>query len=236
MQNRAGKLIGITTYQENTEGKFDLPAVYVESVRRAGASVVLIPPGLGLDIEPILARIDALVLSGGGDIEPEQYGGQHHDTVYNLFPERDESELKIAQWALDKRLPTLAICRGLQIVNVACGGSLHVHVPDVYGDSVDHRVAPRDAVDHVHYIEASSRLCTILGDTEVVAKSWHHQAVARVADGFKVVASAADGCIEAIENESRPELVAVQWHPEMTAAESEPQQRLFDELVKMAEG
>jgi len=234
VQDRSSVLVGVTTYQMNEDEKFDLPAVYVESVRRAGGSVVLIPPGPSVDIEAILSRVDALVLSGGGDIEPGRYGGELHDSVYNLFPERDETEFEIARWALEKHLPTLAICRGLQIVNVVCGGSLHVHLPDVYGNSVEHRVPPRNAVDHTHHIEPSSRLANILEETEVVAKSWHHQAVDRLADNFRIVASAADGCIEAIESDAHPQLIAVQWHPEMTAGESPPQQRLFNELIRLA--
>lgn len=227
-------LVGLTTYQINEERRYDIPIEYVEGLNRAGASVVMIPPVPDLDAAAILSRLDALVLSGGGDIEPTRYGGRTHEEVYNLFPERDHAEMAIAQWALQQRLPTLAICRGLQIVNVACGGSLHVHVPDVYGDSVAHRVAPRNSVDHVHNIEADSRLAAVLGQREVIARSWHHQSVDRIGEGFRVVATAPDGCIEAIEHPDRPELTAVQWHPELSAASSQPQQNLFDNLVSLA--
>ncbi len=227
-------MVGLTTYQINEQGRYDIPAEYVHGLNRAGANVVLIPPVKDIAIAPILSRLDALVLSGGGDIEPDRYGGTTHETVYNLFPERDQAELAIARWVLQERLPTLAICRGLQIINVACGGSLHVHVPDVYGDEVDHRVPPRNPVDHIHNIVADSCLAGILGEPQVIAQSWHHQSVDKLGEGFRVVATAPDGCVEAIEHPDRPELMAVQWHPELSAATSPPQQNLFNHLVALA--
>lgn len=228
-------VIGLTSYHVNDNARYDIPVEYVNSIRRAGASVVVVPPARDLDVESILSRLDGLVLSGGGDIDPDQYGGETHESVYFLNSERDESELAIAHWAMQKRLPTLAVCRGLQIINVACGGSLHVHIADVFGEKVAHRAPPRNPIDHVHNIESDSRLASVLGETEVTARSWHHQAVDRPAQGFRVVATAPDGCIEAIEHPDRPELLAVQWHPELSADTSAPQQRLFDELVTMAE-
>jgi putative glutamine amidotransferase len=196
-------VIGITTYGRDESNRFSLPGDYADAVRRAGAVPMLIPPG-ETQIDRLITSLDGLVLAGGGDINPELYGGALHETVYNLDSERDKAELAIARQALDSRLPMFAICRGTQIVNVLLGGTLFEHLPD-----------------HV-------------GEAECTVASWHHQAIRRLADGLQVVARAFDGTIEAVEMLEHPGLIAVQWHPELTAARDPAQQRLFDTFVRNA--
>lgn len=230
-------LIGITTYQTNRHGRFDLPAEYVQSLRRAGADVVLVPPGAD-DPVSIVARLDGLVLAGGGDLDPAVYGGAGHETIYLLDPSRDTGELALARWAIDADFPTLAICRGHQVVNVALGGTLFAHLPDIVGTDIAHRVEPpalrepAAPTPHPVTVDAGSRLAGILGHTAPVPVSWHHQAVDQLGEGLRVVATAADGTVEAIEHPERRQLVSVQWHPELSAATDPTQQRLFDDLVE----
>jgi putative glutamine amidotransferase len=129
-------------------------------------------------------------------------------------------------------VPTLCICRGIQVLNVALGGTLIEHLPDEVGDTIAHRVPPRNPTQHPIRLEPGSRLADIIGQAEATTTSWHHQAIRRPAAGLDVVAHAPDGTIEAVEMPDHPWLVAVQWHPELTAANDPGQQRLFDALVK----
>ena len=147
---------------------------------------------------------------------------------------RDEMEIVLARRLLERRLPTLAICRGLQVINVAFGGTLFPHLPDHFGEKVLHGVPPHEAVGHEVELDGDSRLRQLLGSDRLVARSWHHQAIDQLAPGFRIVARAPDGVIEAVERPGQPELVCVQWHPELSAAEEPVQQRLFDELVRLA--
>lgn len=226
-------LIGITTYGRDDSNRFSLPGDYVDGVRRAGAIPVLIPPG-ETQIESIMSTLDGLILAGGGDINPELYGGTLHETIYNLDSERDKAEMAIARRAIESRMPTLGICRGTQIINVTLGGTLFEHLPDVVGEKVLHRLPPREPTEHVVSLEQSSRLAEILGTVECSIASWHHQAIRDVADGLRVIARAPDGTIEAVEMPDNPFLLAVQWHPELTAGRDAAQQRLFDNIVRQA--
>jgi putative glutamine amidotransferase len=226
-------LIGITTYARDEGNKITLPAQYIDAVRRAGACVLLLPPGEP-HLSTVLARLDGLIIAGGGDIDPARYGGRSHDTVYMVDHERDEMELSLARRVIDCELPTLCICRGSQILNVALGGSLHVHLPDVVGERVPHRAPPRQPTPHPVEVDPQSRLAELLGPIDRDPMSWHHQAIDRLATGLRVVAHAADGVIEAIEYPDHPWLIGVQWHPEITAADDPAQQRLFDGLVRAA--
>ncbi len=227
-------LIGITTYHRNENNVFTLPAQYVDAVRRAGGIPILIPPG-ETQLDELLAHLDGLILSGGGDVDPALYGGSAHQTVYNVSLERDSSETAIVAKIVEADLPTLCICRGLQLLNVALGGTLIEHLPDVVGEEVPHRAPPRNPVMHPVQIQPDSQLGQILQTERVEAASWHHQAPDRVAPALKVVATAPDGTLEALEMPKHPWLVAVQWHPELTAADDPTQQRLFDTLVEVAQ-
>lgn len=228
-------LIGLTTYGRDGQGWFQLPGEYVDSVRRAGGVPLLIPPG-----EPDVGRwvrtVDALVLTGGGDLDPDVYGGARLESTYMVDGERDRSELALARRLLDSDLPGLCICRGTQVLNVALGGTLVEHVPDEFAERVTHRLPPREPTPHAVSVEPGSRLAGLLGATEIEAVSWHHQAIRDLGEGLSVVARAPDGVIEAVELAGRERLVAVQWHPELSSATDAAQQGLFDWLVREAGG
>ena len=225
--------IGITTYGRGPHNRYILPAEYVDAVRRAGGIPLLLPPGEER-MDAVLPLLKAVVFSGGGDLDPDLYGGSRHETIYMVEPERDRSEIDLARRVFDLEVPTLAICRGSQILNVAKGGTLIEHLPDEVGETVNHRVPPREPTPHPIRVAPASRLAGLLGATDFSCMSWHHQAIRQVAPGFEVVAHAPDGTIEGLEVPSHPWLVAVQWHPELTAAEDPIQQRLFDALVEAA--
>ncbi len=226
-------IIGITSYARDESDHFRLPATYIEAVRRAGGIPLLLPPG-----EPYYAQLldllDGVILSGGGDIEPALYGGQKHETIYMINSERDSSEIDLARKVVDLRLPILNICRGAQVLNVALGGTLIEDLPAEVGQDILHRMRPNGPTPHSVTVKPESRLAQIMGQSEVTTASWHHQAVRQLAPGLEVVAQASDGTIEAFEMPGHPWLIAVQWHPELTAPDDPSQQRLFDVLVEMA--
>jgi putative glutamine amidotransferase len=212
-------LVGLTTYTPPGSEKrtYSIPAEYVDSLRAAGAEVVLLAAG---DADACLAPLDGLVLSGGGDIDPSVYGGSTHEKTYLGDRKRDEFEIALLRRALDLAMPVLAICRGMQILNVALGGSLIAHVPEAYGESVIHRMPPREPTPHVVELEAcASRLADAAGrEGSLDVVSWHHQAVDRLGDGLRITARASDGLVEALEPEGGHWVVGVQWHPELNAA------------------
>lgn len=223
-------IIGITTYGRDEDNKFSLPGEYVDAVRRAGGLPLLLPPGEQA-LHSLLKIVDGLILAGGGDLDPTCYNGRQHKTIYMLDAERDSFELDMAQQVIQSDLPTLGICRGAQVINVAMGGTLIEHLPDEVGESILHRLPPRQPATHAVSIDAGSELAKILQVEETSPRSWHHQAIREVAPGLDVVARAADGTVEAAEMANHPWLLVVQWHPELTAAEDPIQQRLFDAFV-----
>ena len=225
--------IGITTYGRNEEGRFTLNARYVECVRRAGGLPLLLPPGEPR-LEEALGIFDAFVMCGGPDVDPQLYGGRAHPQVYGLDPERDASDIALARELVARRVPALCICRGVQVLNVALGGTLVEHLPDEVGEKVAHRGPERAYVPHEVRLEPRSRLAALLGTQRMSPASSHHQAVRVPGTGLEVVARAGDGVIEALEHREHQRLIAVQWHPEYTAHEDPLQQRLFDELVRWA--
>lgn len=224
-------VIGITTYGRDERGRYTLPSEYVAAVARAGAVPVLIPP-LPDHAQAYLALVDGIVLAGGGDLDPAHYGGSSHEAIYSVDAGRDALELALARHIVERRVPTLAICRGMQVLNVALGGTLIEHLPAVVGEQVLHRGPPREPTPHGVTVKAGSRLAAVAGATDFVAMSWHHQALRKLAPGLEVVATAPDGTIEAVELADHPWLIAVQWHPELTAVSDSAQQRLFDALVE----
>jgi len=215
------------------EGAFAVPDVYVEAVRRAGGRPVLL---LGRDDEPaesLLQPFDALVLAGGGDVDPSEYGAtDRHPRVYGIDPARDSVEIDAVLAADQARLPTLAICRGIQVMNVAFGGTLHQHLGDVSGFD-RHRLPPGGSTTHDVKVSESSRLAEATSSGALRCWSAHHQGIDRVGEGLSVVGVSEDGLAEALEREDGW-MVGVQWHPERTAATDPAQQALFDELVRQA--
>ena len=230
---RIEPLIGITTYAANENHEVTLPVNYIESVRRAGGIPVLLPPG-EQQIESLLPHLSGLILAGGGDIAPECYGGESHPLVYMVDEGRDRMELSLAREVIQREIPTLAICRGIQITNVALGGTLYPHLPDHFGDSIDHRNPPREPTPHRIEVDQDSRLAAIMESDNVETMSWHHQALNQVADELHIVARAADGVIEAVELTGHPWFIGVQWHPELTSDQDPTQQNLFNEIVRQS--
>lgn len=224
-------IIGITAYPFGEGHGYHTPPLYVKCIVHAGGTPILFPPVGPHHSEDWLDVIDGLVLVGGGDIEPSFFTDKTHETIYNLNPDRDETELELCQKAIQRRKPILGICRGLQILNICHGGTLHLHLPDIVSGEVDHRVAPRDPVIHSVKIDPNSDLAKIIGKTTAEISSWHHQAIDQAPKGFKPVAWAEDGVVEAIEIDGHPEIIAVQWHPELTAFQDPDQMKIFEHFV-----
>lgn len=225
-------LIGITTAGQLDTRLFCIRGDYVEAVRLAGGLPILLPPG---EPDPglILERVDGLIFSGGGDIDPAAYNGSPHPTVYNVDEQRDRFELSLAKIALNTDTPILGICRGLEILVVATGGKLVAHVPDEFGSAIAHRTHQSRHCEHSVQICPKSRLATLIKAPEPQIVSWHHQAVRTVPPGWRIAARASDGVIEAVEHETHPWAIALQWHPEL--APNDPcQQRIFQSLVETA--
>lgn len=228
-------IIGLTTYGIAHAEGYNLPGGYVQGVYRAGGVPLMLPPVGASPVDPWLEMIHGLVLVGGGDIDPASYGAGGHETVYNLDSVRDRCEFTLARRILESRLPTLAICRGMQVINVVLGGTLHVHLPDVFGEQVAHRKPPPDPTTrHAVEVAADALIADAMGSTQVDIVSLHHQALDRLGEGLRPVAWSADGVIEAVELDGHPNLLMVQWHPELSAADDPTQQALFDRLVELA--
>ena len=227
-------IIGLTTYPASANHGWHTPNLYVEAVLRAGGVPMMLSGQCPDCASDWLKVLDGVVLIGGGDINPAEFGSEGHATIYNLSPERDAMELALTRALLQQPKPVLAICRGMQILNTVLGGTLHVHLPDVVGESVLHRAPPREPIQHSIKIAADSELAKIIG-TEVSTASWHHQAINQLGCGLKAVAWAPDGVIEAVELAGRSDVLAVQWHPEITAAADAGQQQMFDWLIQQAQ-
>lgn len=198
---------------------------YAEAVVSAGGRPALLPATEGIE-GPLLEGFDALVLSGGGDLSPGMYGQTPDEAVYGLSPIRDRFESALVQEAQERRMPILAICRGLQLINVLRGGSLIQDLAGHWQTGLSHEP------DHDIRIEPGSRLAEIVGDTRMSVNSYHHQAVDRLGDGLMITAYA-DGIVEAFEDPSA-DLLAVQWHPEHLYASSVTNHALFDDVVQRA--
>jgi putative glutamine amidotransferase len=230
-------LIGISSYgRAGQRQTFSLPCEYVDVVRLSGG-VPLVLPAVEGEVPEALEAIDALILPGGGDIDPAHYGGARHEANYGISPERDGFEMGLARAAIARRdLPILCICRGMQLVNVALGGDLVTHIPDHYGHGVAHRHPELRPVPHPVRLEPTSRIARLLGATELTVQSVHHQAVGRLGAGLRAVAWSPDGVIEAIESDDHPFLIGVQWHPELGALGDDRQRRMFEALVERTLG
>jgi putative glutamine amidotransferase len=225
-------LIGITTYaQDASWGVWHGPAAlipldYVDAVERAGGRALLVPPSED-GAEETLSALDGVVFSGGADVDPSQYGAEPHPETDLPQARRDAGEMALLRAALERDMPTLAICRGFQLLNVARGGDLIQHLPERVG-SDDHRQVPGEFAVHPVEVKEGSRLGAIVGSTPRVT-SHHHQALGRVGDGLVESAWAADGTLEGVEDPSQRFVVGVQWHPEASEDAA-----LFEALVEQA--
>jgi putative glutamine amidotransferase len=225
-------VIGITSYAQDARwGVWDLPAAlvplgYVDALERAGGRAVVIPP-VEDDIEQTLDLLDGIVFSGGADVDPVRYGADAHAETDDPQTRRDTGELALLRAALERDLPTLAICRGFQLLNVVRGGDLVQHLPDEVGHG-EHRQVPGEFAVHPVEVKEGTRLAAIVGVGSDVT-SHHHQGLGRLGEGLVETAWAADGTLEAVEDPSLRFAVGVQWHPE--AGEDAA---LFEALVEQA--
>jgi putative glutamine amidotransferase len=206
--------------------------LYVRAITAAGGMPVVLAHGDPADAAELLERFDALVVPGGGDIDPATYGAKPaSEHLYGISPEADAFEIALVGAAADRRLPLLGICRGLQVVNVSFGGSLHQHLENHPKDLVGRAFAG-------HYrtsIRPGSRLEQIVGGNEILVNSLHHQGVDRLGSGISIAATARDAVVEGIEAaDPRWDMVAVQWHPECLRHRHAA--ALFDWLVRAAAG
>jgi putative glutamine amidotransferase len=230
-------VIGLTTYKQRAQtGVWDvtaafLPAVYFEAVQRAGGIPVLLPPqpADAEAVSRVLDGVDGLIVTGGADVDPARYGQDAAPETDKPHLERDAWEDALLTAAIERELPFLGICRGMQVLNVNRGGSLHQHVPDVVGDD-RFRIGNGQFATNEVVTEPGSELDALVG-AKLPVKSYHHQAVDAVGEGLRVTARTGDGIVQAVELEGVPFGVAVQWHPEEDAAEDV---RLFAGLVDAA--
>jgi putative glutamine amidotransferase len=232
----AGPVIGLTTYlQQAQTGVWDvraafLPEVYLDSVTRSGGIAVLLPPQPASEaiVSRVLDGLDGLIVTGGQDVDAARYGQQAHPTADVPSLERDAWEDALLRGAIERELPFLGICRGAQVLNVALGGTLIQHLPDVVGSS-RYQLGAGNFNDVSVEVGAGSELSELVG-VGLTGKVYHHQAIGRVGDGLTVTATTADGVIQAIEVDSVPFGLGVQWHPEQTQDDL----RLFEGLVDAA--
>ncbi len=218
-------VIGICSYLETVRwGAWEdraamVPAGYLGAVQRAGGLAVLLPPDpeATSDPDPVLDLLDGVILAGGVDVDPRAYGAEPDPRTDAPNVDRDAFELALARRALERDIPLLGICRGMQVMNVAAGGTLHQHLPDVVGHD-GHNPTPGVFTDVDVRLDPSGRVGAAVG-TRLRVRCHHHQAVDRLAPGLVATAWAADGTVEAVEHADAPFVVGVQWHPEEDAAD-----------------
>lgn len=236
-------IIGCTTYRKVADQNppieiLGLMPSYTEAVAAAGGVPILIP--LGLNDESLLAifeRIDGLLLPGGGDVDPAVYAGRNHETLFGIDQDRDRVEILMARTAVAHQKPVLAICRGIQVLNVALGGSLYEDINTMMPDALHHDNFgkwPRNYLAHTVTVQTGSLLAQQLGKTETPVNSLHHQGINRLAPELTVTATAPDGLIEAVELPGHPYALGVQWHPENLIHDDPDMLALFKGLVAAA--
>jgi putative glutamine amidotransferase len=243
----ARPLIGVTTselrpaegahfahHSEPPRRMLALGVSYLDAVAAAGGIPVILAPLPARRLESIIDRLDGVCLSGGPDIDPATYGAEAHVELGPTEPEVDLFELGLVRAARRRRLPVLAICRGMQALNVARGGTLVQHVPDMSDEIAHRQSSPASEPSHPVAVAADSRLARIVGSERIDVNSFHHQAIDRLGSGLEPVAWADDGVIEALEAPADAFTLGVQWHAECLTARPE-HARLFTELVDAAE-
>jgi putative glutamine amidotransferase len=229
-------VIGITTSQMNMgDDKTNyLSSEYITAICDAGGAPILIPGEYPVDhLDEILGICDGILLSGGGDIDPNLYHGENHRRVSNVYRERDALECGLARQAARIDLPVLGICRGLQIMNVALGGTLYTHLPVQFGMKINHQVPDTyedECLAHQVDIMEGTRLYAILNKNSIQVNSHHHQAIKNLAPELRVTARSSDGLIEGIEHPTLRYYIGVQWHPE-SIQELEEEKSIFASFI-----
>jgi putative glutamine amidotransferase len=208
-----------------------LPLSYSRAIHGAGGMMAMLPPDRRAEEDPgeLLDRLDALVLGGGADIDPESQGVEAHPETVGSNPDRDRFEIALARGALERGIPLLGICRGMEVLNVACGGTLDQHIPDRLGHEI-HRPIPGSWAEHDVRLEPGSLAARAAGTEQLTVKSHHHQGVDRVADDLRPTAWASDDeSVEAIESSDGAFALGVLWHPE-----EDPEDRVIPALIERA--
>jgi putative glutamine amidotransferase len=234
-------LIGLTTRSLNspTSGlpMIASPRSYTEILMWAGAVPLLVPLNLKPELYPaLLSRLDGIIFTGGGDLDPARFNGTPHEKVYDVNPERDQTEIDLFEQARKIELPLFGICRGIQLINVALGGTLYTHISDQLPDALEHSCFPAfppEYLAHPVHIEPGSRLAQVIGTTSLQVNSLHHQGIQDPAQEAIPTAWSPDGLVEAIQVPNNPFGIAVQWHPEWLP-EDPSSQALFKAFIETA--
>lgn len=234
-------IIGITTMRRVNQYGMRLSSLaetYVDALQQAGACPVLIPNNIPESaLNELLSRLDGVVFSGGGDIDPGFYQAEDHPKVDSVDQQRDRLEISILERVVHEKKPFLGICRGLQLINVGLGGSLYADIAEQVPGAAKHDYYPdwdRDHLAHTVQIQEESKLAAILGQRELQVNSMHHQAVEQLAAGLIPTACSPDGLVEGFELPGHPFGLAVQWHPEWLTAH-QPMRALFAAFIKAAD-
>ena len=233
-------IIGVPCYQDmlppTQRPRYWLYQTYIKALEAAGAIPVLIPLLNSETVAALADRLDGILLSGGDDVNPARYDQPRHSKTEHPDDLRDQVEIEIAQRAVQTHKPLLAICRGMQVLNVALGGTLVQHIPDQVGNALRHEYDyddyhKRHIVTHTVDVRPDSRLASIVGNGKLAVNSFHHQALDRIAESFVPVAVASDGVVEAVEIPGDHFVLAVQWHPEDMFHDDEKMLALFKAFV-----
>jgi len=236
-------IIGITGYADRSArppniSTFALARTYVRAVVSGGGAPLILPPYLERSLlRAAFDGIDGLILSGGGDIHPSAFGQEDRGLLWRVDRKRDEAELSLAGWALTEGLPVLAICRGIQALNVAGGGTLIQDIPTEVPNALSHSCVagrPLPKIAHTVDVKPDTRLAALIGDGPVDVNSAHHQAAEVVRENLVITARAPDGVIEGLEAPDHPFCIGVQWHPEVMIETAPRMRRLFEGLVEAA--
>ena len=214
-------IIGIGSDVQSPPGKRERAFIYLtytEALRRAGAIPLLIPPQPE-NAADLIEELDGILLAGGDDCDPSVYGESAHPSVEPMDPRRQNNDVSLAKYARERGIPTLGICLGVQVMNVAAGGSLVQDIDSELETEIEHASEPEDRARHDVIIEKDTKLATILGERELNVNSSHHQAIRRIGEGLRVTALAPDGVVEGLEDPRHPFYVGVQWHPEDMSGE-----------------
>jgi len=232
-------VVGVTSIPKEAMSGFGpnphetVPEFYLRMLALAGAAPIVLPVHAGWN-EDVQSVLDAVVLTGGGDVDPTAYGREPGPTVYGVDSSRDDVEFRLVRWAVDGDVPLLAVCRGVQAMNVALGGSLVQDITTEVAGALDHvRTDHHDGPVHDVRIEPDSLLAELLGSGAAEVNSMHHQAVEAAGENVRVVATAPDGVVEGIEVRGAGFALGVQWHPECLGKE-DPSFRIFEGLVRAA--
>lgn len=225
--------IGVTCGSGGEDGSFTLRPQYVEAVARAGGLPLLLPATEDVPAEAVLEAVDGVLLTGGGDVDPDWYGEEPRVVNGQINPVRDRFEIALCRAALRAGRPVLGICRGAQVLNVAAGGSLYQDLAREMGTSLQHaQKAPGWYGTHKVTVQEGTLLWRLVGATTLRVNSFHHQGVREIAPGFTACAHAADGVVEAIEGAGPAWALGIQWHPERSYKVNSPEFGLFKGFVE----